>query len=193
MKFTAQRLYIYAALLSITSWFLLKLFDVEETKRTELALHRSDFYSNGYAKVEMDEEGQVKNKLIADKIIHYSDDRNTELLHPVYYSYSASSKPSQSAPWIISAETGRLAADGNDLQLNGNAVIQRAEATNVKPIIIKSANLNVQLKTGQAQSSEWSELSSSAHRTTGRGMKLTYKQPIRIELLHSVKGTYETK
>ena len=96
-------------------------------------------------------------------------------------------------PWIIAGETGILSNDGKLLQLNGKVTVNRAKGETVKQLIINTTNVLVSPETSFAETKEWAELISPPNITTGTGMKLTYKEPIHLELLSKVKGKYETK
>jgi lipopolysaccharide export system protein LptC len=96
-------------------------------------------------------------------------------------------------PWIIESETGVLSKDGVKLQLNGKVKIIREIGESVRPLTVNTSNLMVNPKTSYAETKAWAELISPPHVTTGTGMKVTFKEPIHLELLSKVKGKYETK
>jgi lipopolysaccharide export system protein LptC len=170
------------------SWWLVKLTGVDELGQIVVPGHSPDYFSKGYTKWEMSEQGRPKNKLLADEMIHYSDDSTTHLISPLMFFYNE-----KTPPWIIEAETGILSADGKDLLLNGKVVADRAAAEGVKALKIYSFNLKVKPETSYAETDEWAELVSLPNWTTGIGMKLFFAEPIHLELLSNVKGNYETK
>ena len=96
-------------------------------------------------------------------------------------------------PWVIKSETGILSGDGKDLLLNGKVTIDRAKAEGVSQLTINTSMLKVKPETSYAETNEWAELISPPNKTTGTGMKLTFAQPIHLQLLANVKGKYETK
>ncbi|NOT11001.1 MAG: LPS export ABC transporter periplasmic protein LptC [Methylococcaceae bacterium] len=180
--------YLYLALLALLSWWLVKLTGLDSITRSNAPLHSADYFSTGYSKWEMDDRGQLKSQLLADQMIHYSDDQTTHMIKPLMYSYNE-----KNPPWVIKSETGILSADGNNLLLNGKVIIDRAKGPGTKPLTINTSNLKVKLATRYAETKEWAELISPPNRTTGTGMKMVYTQPIRLDLLAHVKGKYETK
>jgi lipopolysaccharide export system protein LptC len=192
MSLRENKTYLYLAIVAAASWILLNLAGLDEVSRGLLPAHSPDYLSKGYTKWEMNDVGTLKNKLLADKMTHYSDDRETHLDKPVFLSFSGK-RADPVPPWIIGAESGLLSADGKLLLLNGKVTIDRAGTTSVRPLQIKSSNLKVRPETSYAETDEWAELLSSSNRTTGIGMKLTFVQPVRLELLSDVKGKYETK
>jgi lipopolysaccharide export system protein LptC len=170
------------------SWWLVKLTGVDEIYQVQVPAHSPDYFSTGYTKWEMNELGTLKNQLLADEIIHYSDDGTTHLINPVMFFHNQ-----KTPPWVVKSETGVLSRDGNELLLNGKVIIDREKAKGFTQLTINTSKLKVNPKTSYAETNEWAELISPPNRTTGTGMKLTFIEPIHLELLANVKGKYETK
>ncbi len=180
--------HLYLAIPALISWWLVKLTGLDEINRSQAPPHSTDYFSKGYVKWEMNESGLLKSKLLADQMLHYSDDGTTVMTKPLMYSYNA-----KSPPWIIQSETGILSADGKNLMLNGTVAINRAKEAGFRPLTINTSNLKVKPETSYAETDAWAELISPPNKTTGTGMKMVYAQPIHLELLSQVKGKYETK
>ena len=53
--------------------------------------------------------------------------------------------------------------------------------------------LKVKPDISYAETNQWAELISPPNKTTGTGMKMTYIEPIHLQLLANVKGNYESK
>lgn len=180
--------YVIVAVIALLSWWLVKLTVIDALNRRETAAHSEDYFSSGYTKWEMSKTGSLKTKLLADKMVHYKDDGTIHLAKPVMFFYNA-----KTPPWVIKSETGVVSADGKTVFLNGKAVVDRAKAEGSSPVTINTSNLKVKPETSYAETADWAELISLPQRTTGTGMKLTYVEPIRVELLAKVRGRYETK
>ena len=183
-----NKFYLYLAIMALISWWLVNLTGVDEVYRGQAPAHSPDYFSKGYTKWEMNDLGTLKNKLLADEIIHYSDDSTTHMLNPVMFFHNEK-KP----PWIIKSESGILSGDGKDLLLNGKVTIDRAKAAGVTQLTINTSVLKVKPEISYAETNEWTELISPPNKTTGTGMKLTFVEPIHLQLLANVKGKYETK
>jgi len=181
--------YTYALLigLAIASWWLLTLTGVDEN-RQPVPVHSADVFSTHYVKLEMNAAGTPKSQLVADKMQHYKDNGVTELQQP-RLSFTNTTTP----PWLISAEKGVLSADGKDLYLDGQVFIERAKSQNSKALKIITTNLNVKPDINFAETTQRAELLSPPNITVGKGMKLVFEQPIRLELLANVQGKYEKK
>ena len=188
MTLKENKLYLYVAVIALISWCLVKLTGVIEINYEQAPAHSPDYFSKGYEKWEMNESGTLKNNLLAEDMVHYSDDGTTHLLNPVMYFHTE-----KSPPWVVKSEPGILSGDGKDLLLNGKVSIDRAKAAGVRPLTINTSELKVKPETSYAETNEWAELISPPNRTTGTGMKLTFAQPVHLELLANVKGKYESK
>lgn len=188
MRLRDFKIYLYPGGVALLSWLLVKLTGFELIAPGAVPPHSPDFFSAGYTKQEMDTSGRLKNKLIADKMTHYSDDGTTHLENPLMYFYNEAAPP-----WMVRSERGVMSADGKNLILNGKVSVVRDEAEGVKPVTINTSNVRVKPETSYAETGEWAELISAANRTTGTGMKLFFAEPVRVELLANVKGQYETK
>jgi lipopolysaccharide export system protein LptC len=188
MSLRENRIYLYLAIIALISWWLVKLTGLDEIYHGRVPAHSPDYFSKGYTKWEMNGLGMLKNKLLADEMIHYSDDGATHTVNPIMFFYNE-----KTPPWVIKSETGILSGDGKDLLLNGKVTIDRAKATGVSQLTINTSVLKVKPETSYAETNEWTELISPPNKTTGIGMKLTFAPPIHLQLLANVKGTYETK
>jgi len=183
-----NKTYLYLVIIAVMSWGLVKLTGIDQLERAIVPTHSPDYFSKGYTKWEMNELGKLKSKLLADELIHYTDDGTTHLGNPVMFFYN-----DKTPPWVVKSETGILSADGKNLLLNGKVAIDRAKAEGVRELKINTSNLKVKPETSHAKTAEWAELISPPNWTTGIGMKMVFKEPIYLELLSNVKGKYETK
>lgn len=189
MTFKAGKPYLILLALALATAWLAKLAGLDQIFVTAPPPgHSADYFSTGYSKFEMDKNGRLDTKLLADKMTHYSDDRLTHLDHPVMFFYNENTPP-----WEVKSESGILSADGNDLTLNGKVYAYRAKAENSDELTINTSNAKVKIDANLAESSEPTELLSPGNRTTGKGMKLFFSQPVHIELLADVRGKYDTK
>ena len=188
MTLKENNLYLYVAIIALISWCLAELTGVVEITHEQAPAHSPDYFSKDYTKWEMNEFGTLKDKLLAEEMIHYSDDGATHMVNPIMFFHNE-----KTPPWVVKSETGILSADGKDLLLNGQVTIDRAKGKGVRQLTINTSELKVKPETSYAETNEWAELISVPNKTTGTGMKLTFIEPIHLQLLQNVKGKYETK
>ncbi len=185
----SARFYGVLVILAVLSYVLVRLNTPEQERVTVKRHNPVDYFSIDYQKKEMDEAGQPKSLLVAEKLTHYAGDGTTHLQHPVMTLYNNDN----TAPWVIRSERGILQADGDNLLLQGKVKIQREARPAHDELIINTSELQVHLPTSFAKTTQWSEIISAANRTTGIGMRLTFKAPIKLTLLSHVKGYYEVR
>jgi lipopolysaccharide export system protein LptC len=179
-------IYVTLAFLVGLSWWLIRLSEPELPVHAVVSAHSADYFSTGYTKIEMNSSGLPKNKVIADKVVHFSDDDTTELQNPLMTIFK------QDGPnWVIRSETGIIPAGGRDMFLNGKVFIHRETAPGIKPMKINTSNLRIKPKQDYAETDEWAELIMPPNRTTGIGMQANFGEPLIIKLLSNVRGKYE--
>ena len=188
MSIKGAQLYWYLAAVALFSGWLANLTDLKETYHGSVSEHSLDYFSTDYKKWEMDEQGILSKQVLSEKMQHYSDDGTTHMTNPLLFFYNK-----KTLPWQIKAATGILSGDGKLLLLNGKVAIIREQAQGIRPLTINTTSLRVQPDNNYAETDAWAELISPPNRTTGTGMKLTFAQPIHLQLLAHVKGHYETK
>ncbi|MCK5898845.1 MAG: LPS export ABC transporter periplasmic protein LptC [Methylococcales bacterium] len=184
--------YFLAFTLAGLSWWLVEFFrlpDDEKPKPNSLSIQNSpNYFSKGYLKKEMGENGLLKSQLAAQEMNHFSNEGITKMLNPVMTLYN-----SEDPPWVIRSESGVLSNNGKDLLLKGKVFIHRNKGEGVRELGIETSNLKVKLKDSYAEGSEWTKISSPPHWTTGTGIQMTFKKPISLKLLANVKSYYDTK
>lgn len=186
MIFYQYRIYFVLLLLLIGTWFLANFFEEKENNPIKLSVHAPNYFGSGYHKKEIMDNGQLKNELLADRIIHYSDEGATHLENPVIILYHPD-KP----PWNIQSESAILQADKDRLQLLGQVFIHKDNIHKNKRFEIKTSNLQIKLATSYAETKQWVEITDGSNKTEGVGLEVTFVTPIRIKLLSKVKGRYE--
>ena len=180
------QLYGSLLLLTVVSWWLSQHSGSDDIIVSDAPPNSPDYFSTNYSKIEMDTQGMPLNKVVADKVTHFSDDDTTELINPVMTLFKG-----DAPPWIIRSETGIVPAGGRDLFLNGKVFIDREKAPGYKRIKVITSNLRVKPEQNYAETDEWTELIMPPNRTTGTGMEANFSEPLRIKLLSGVRGRYE--
>ena len=188
MSLKEYNIYFYLIAVALISGWLVNVTNLDEIYHAPITAHSRDYFSTRYTKWEMSDLGTLKNKVIANEMVHYSDDGITHTVNPIMFMHNE-----KTPPWVIKSETSILSADGKDLFLNGKVTINREKGKGAAQLTINTRELKVKPETSYAETSEWAELISPPNITTGTGMKLTYIEPVHLELLANVKGKYETK
>lgn len=185
LRLNGNHKYLYLTLIAVLSWWLVRLAGLDEFNRIAVPAHSPDYFSKDYTKWEMSKLGRPETTLSAAEVVHYSDDKTTHLIKPMMFFYNE-----KTPPWVVQSESGIMSADGKDLLLNGKVYIDRAAGESVRELKIYTSTLKVKPEISYAETDSWAELISLPNWTTGIGMKLTFAEPIHLELLSSVKGNY---
>ncbi len=187
MSVKSLQIFLYVGLAALFSWWLVQLNE-ERLAEIKIAENSPDFFSTGYFKKEMGIDGVPKSELSAAKMQHFKTDGSTHLEKPVMILHN----PNE-APWSIKADTGVMAADGDNLQLNGSAYINREASKTNSALTINTSDLRIKLASHYAETQAWAEIISPPNKTAGVGMEATFVSPIHLKLLSKVKGRYEIK
>ena len=184
----AKQLTSYGVLLilMLVSWAIVQLNKPEQLIKIKKPAHNADFFSTGYSKVELDEKGERKSELIADKLTHYHDDDTVELVNPIMRTFN-----SGKLSWEIISDHGWLSADNKDWVLKGNVNIRRAKLSGRRQVNIITSNLRVKPNLNYAETDEYVEILMARDRTVGVGMQIYFTKPMHIKLLTKVKGIYD--
>ncbi len=183
------RFYILLLMLAIFSYGVSRWLEPDKERLVGKRDNPVDYFSIDYQKKEMNEQGQLKSLLIANKLTHYAGDGTTHLEQPVMTLYNENNVP----PWVIESEKGVLQADGDNLLLQGKVKIARKGNAAVAPLTILTSELKVHLPDSIATTKKWAKIISSSNQTTGVGMKLKFQTPIRLSLFSRVKGRYAVR
>ncbi len=182
---SSVRLYLGALLVALISWgvaTLVKQTDVEEMVAIKGG---AEYFSRGYKKIEMGENGLPESILTASKMTHFSQDGRTHLEQPFMLLNNQ-----DGSPWNIQSETGVVSAEGDALFLQGKVEIKRNASRSTKALLVNTSDLHVTLSEDYAETREWAEIISRGNRTQGVGMQVTFKQPVHLKFLRKVKGRY---
>ena len=178
--------YLFLTVLAILTWLLAGISTDQEATHLEAPPHSADYFSTGYTLIEMGEAGLAKNKLVADRMTHFSDDNTIEMDKPMMTFYSEGTPT-----WAIQSETGLLSSDRKNLFLNGKVFIVREEDSGNRPMKVNTSNLRVKPDENYAETDERAELITPSDRVSGIGMKVFFKDPVYLELLSNVRSKYE--
>lgn len=174
-------------LLAGGSWWLLQSSD-EGGSGGGPDGHTPDYYVDDFTVTTMGPDGKPKQKLTAERMLHYPDDDSTELTRPHLVLYEA-----DTPPWRVRSETGWVSGDGKLVLLNGEVKIDRAAAPGIRPVHITTRDLRVRPRENYAETDEKVKIRSQKSWQTSIGMQAWLTKPVRMKFLSNVRGHYEIK
>jgi lipopolysaccharide export system protein LptC len=105
-------------LLAATYWLDLQVQPLTQTQSQKR--HDIDFEVDNFSAVTLNEQGQPRYTLSAEKLLHYPDDDSTHLQMPKIASLYAGRPPT-----LISAQTGMISSKGDDVYLYDDVNVTR--------------------------------------------------------------------
>jgi lipopolysaccharide export system protein LptC len=169
-----------------TTWFVYQMENNFSSPTTQASV-LPDYTLEKFTSIQMDEQGQLKNQLTAETMIHYPQ-INTKLTLP-YIVFYRNTQPL----WQIWAEQGEVSPDGNQVWLLGQTTLLR-QMENKKelakpPLKIFSRDVWVQLAQQYAETAAHSLIINGDNQIQGIGMQVFMPRE-RVELLSQVRGYY---
>lgn len=166
----------------ITTWLLRSL----EQEKTVISsgVQVSDYTLKNFKTIRLNEQGQMREQLIAQKMIHY-EDKSTELvtLEIIFYRQGK-------VYWTIQAEQGRISADGNEMWLQGNTILWWDGQLDQSRVEILSQDVYLRIDQEYAETSALTTIQNDYTKTQALGARVFLPKK-RIELLSKVRGHYE--
>lgn len=110
----------------LSSWLQFGIIEQEQVVFDGAQRHDPDYYVENFTAIGMDENGQRRYVLEAERMVHYPDDDTALLDNPHVIKYEEGTPPQHTY-----ADSGWVSSDGNEVLLTGNVrVIQYTGAEN---------------------------------------------------------------
>jgi len=177
-KDNALNWFFLLGLVLITGWLLYGL----QEKPTTVVEQNSQLPD--YITVRMDEQGQLKSQLSAESLVHYKQ-KETTLEAPTLIFYR------EGRPiWIVHAEQGEMAPDGNQIRLLGKTVLKRESDIPRERMTIDTRDVYMQRDKQFAETHEFTTIlsNSTAIHSVGVRVFMAIKQ---VELTSQVNSKYQ--
>ena len=116
---------LFGVLGLLSMWLQFGLIEKEQVEFDGNERHDPDYYIENFTAVGMDEKGERRYVLEAERLVHYPDDDTALLDNPHIIQYEEGAPPRHTY-----SESGWISSDGNEVLLTGNVrVIQNAGGT----------------------------------------------------------------
>ena len=158
---------ILLSLLAGLSFWLQKTVDRDETPKAKVVRHDPDAIVENLSARRLDENGQVKYRLVAPYMMHFADDDSSELQSPTLVTY----RP-DAPPVTISGRHARVTAKGEVIYLWEDVVVNRAAMPERPAITGRMPDLLVQPNVGTAFTNSPVEITQERSWVKGVGMNI---------------------
>jgi LPS export ABC transporter protein LptC len=176
--------FILAALLSLT-WWMNRLIQPEEIRQPAVGRY-PDAYADALVVRTYDEQGGLKQRLRSQRMRFYKEEGVTELRQPMLWHYNQKGPPVQ-----MRAREGLIRSDEETLHLSGPVTIDRPTGADTAPLHIVTQDLTLHFDDTFATTDGPVRIESDEYWMTATGMEAWLKAPLRLKLLHEVRGYYE--
>ena len=166
----------------VTTW-LVRNLEKDLSSSPQMSDHIPDYVLYDFQSIQLNEQGYLKSRLIAEKMVHYLQAK-TELTTPTMVFYQR-----QQPVWKIQAERGEISNDDNEIWLLGQTHWQRYTSNKTKELEIITRDVRLQRDTQYAETALATQIISAYGDTYSVGMRVFLPQE-KIELLSQVRGNY---
>ena len=170
---------------ALATWWLTSTPPTDTLSPTKSGRFPSS-YAEGLTVISYNPQGLPRYKLQTPRMQHFEDTDTTQLEQPVMWHF----RPDQ-APWQIRGESAVITQEGEKVQLPGVVHIEREALAASPPYKILTRNLTLMTDTVYAETDQAIRIDSRNHWITAVGMQGWLQEPMRIKLLHQVRGYYE--
>jgi lipopolysaccharide export system protein LptC len=177
--------WLFLVILAMASTWLMYSLERDFSVNSAINPHISDYSLKNFTSIQLDEQGKLKNKLLAETMTHYSS-INTKLTKPYLIFYKENTPT-----WTVRSQRGEISPNNNEVWLLGQANLHKLHSNPNKRLKIKSKDLWIILNKEYAETKEASTIISQNSTTHSVGMHVF--MPIeKINLLSKVRGHYVT-
>ena len=147
---------------------------------------RPDYIVRTAHMIEMDGKGIPTRTLDASELRHYSQRDLTEADSPVMVVMDAGRES-----WRIRSASARVLHGNDEILLDGAVDIQHSETADAPPMHVVTRALRFLQNENYAETDQEALLESPGHRVEGVGLQAWLSEPVRVKLLHEVRGRHE--
>lgn len=132
---------VVAALATLSLWMQLGVLEQPAPPVDVTERHDPDYYIENFTAYGVDETGQRKYVLEAERMVHYPDDNTALLDKPHVIQYESGQTPKH-----VYADSGWMSMDGDEVLMTGNVRVISAEGEGTAPAVTTTDKLHINLE-----------------------------------------------
>ncbi len=132
---------VVAALATLSLWMQLGVLEQPAPPVDVTERHDPDYYIENFTAYGVDQTGQRKYVLEAERMVHYPDDNTALLDKPHVIQYESGRGPKH-----VYADSGWMSMDGDEVLMTGNVRVIRAEGEGTAPAVTTTDKLHINLE-----------------------------------------------
>jgi len=183
------RQYILTVLLllaaSVGSWVFLNVLQERSIPIADKT--RPDSYMENVSGARFDEQGNLKDELIAPHLLHFSEGDTTDVTSPHLIIYNADST---GQPWHVTSNYGKALDGVNSIELWDNVKLRQPESADNAEIIMTTTQITIYPKTQFAHTDQPVKVIQLGSVVNSVGLDADIKTGT-IKLLKEAHGKYQ--
>ncbi len=173
MKRLKLNRWFIAVLTLIMAFLVLSPNKIDPLIVEKAAIPDSDYFMEGVVIHQFNANGELNNRLAANRMEH-SSKRDLSLLNNPIITF----KNAQSGEWRLASKSGRLLNDGSLLKLDEEVNIDEFQADGSSQTNISTKNLTIDLAANQASTKETVLIKNQYLKTKSTGLEIDFDQQI---------------
>ncbi len=172
-------------LLGATYWLNLQV-QPSDSAGNQALRHDPDYIVDNFTATSLDKAGKIRFVMSAQKMVHYPDNDTTLLVAPKISSFAA-----EYPPLNITAKSGEISSQGDDVYLRNDVTIIRPAYANQDTLTFLTDYLHVMPQKNTADTDQHVTMLEKQGTLNAVGMELDGKARI-VKFLSQVTSVYET-
>lgn len=165
-------------------WWVRELMGPAEISRRPTA-ESPEYYAEQLTVHDYDKTGRLAQTLKTPHMEHYASKAMTELTEPRLWRYNP-----DTPPWRMQAERALADSRNDSVFMPGGVVIERDADSRNAAYHITTRDLTLETADAHATTAAPVRLESASQWITAIGMEGWLKEPMKLHLLHQVRGHY---
>jgi lipopolysaccharide export system protein LptC len=178
----------FAIAVVLFTWWLAGALGPHEAPQKKVKTGRVDYFTKGLRRTVMGEDGNPKEHLVADEMLHYEDEDTAVLFRPVITLFVK-----QGPPWIINSETAKIPGNSEFIFMNGDVLVEREAHEDSRAIRIETTNVRTIPDKDYAETDEYIRVISPPDYMTGTGATINFGHNLNYRILHDVRRRHDVE
>lgn len=147
-----------------------------------------DYYTKGLRRTVMGVDGNPKEYLVSQEMVHYEEEDTAELSRPIITLFVK-----DGPPWVINSETAKIPGNSEFIFLNGDVLVERDANKDGRTMRIETTNVRTIPDKDYAETDEYIRVISPPDFMTGTGATINFGDNLTYRILHDVRRRHDVE
>jgi len=172
----------------LLSWWLAGTLGPHDEGHRKAKAGRVDYYTKGLRRTVMGVDGNPKEYLVSQEMVHYEEEDTAELSRPVITLFVK-----DGPPWVINSETAKIPGNSEFIFLNGDVLVERDANKDGRTMRIETTNVRTIPDKDYAETDEYIRVISPPDFMTGTGATINFGDNLTYRILHDVRRRHDVE